>query len=112
MSFLIADGFTLDGLLPARAGLHGETKFTYRPALPDRVAGYLRDVAQASPDKALSADIKLLSEHIVGVEGMEWPSEVYVRAKLLRKAYHVDIQAMVGFVCAWTSTEWMEREKN
>lgn len=56
MGLAIADGYTLEGFLPRRPGLHEEVRFKYRPALPGRVADYMRaDKASGVKEMAQTA---------------------------------------------------------
>ena len=107
MGLLIRDGYTLDGKIPAKPGLHGEVKFSYRPALPERVVEFLR-ADTSTPVRELANTIKLLSEHLVA-----WDEECDPTSpETLRRVPHSALQLLVNHVTGYSATDWAEREKN
>lgn len=111
MAFLIRDGFTLEGLVPARPGLHGEVRFSYRPAIPERVGEYLKADASTAP-KELANHVKLLLEHLVSWDVEENGQPVPLDAAALRRVPHGALQVLLNHVTGYTATDWGEREKN
>lgn len=115
----IEDGFTLKGRVEPLPGLHGGVSFTYRPALPARVAAYLK-ADKSTPDKELAADIKLIREHVSDWDATEKgegaDSEAEAPApldeKTLRRVYYPVLQAMINHVCSYTASVWDAAEKN
>ena len=112
MGLLIQDGFTLDGILPNRPGLHGEIRFKYRPALSERVSGYLKGIA------SFDNETKLVADHLAEVEGEgELNNTLGIKdkteaVKMLKRVPYPDIQVMIDHITCYRSTDWSEREKN
>lgn len=103
---LIPDGFTLEGLIPARPGLHGDVRFKYRPARSERVIEYLK-ADKGTPAKDLVADVKLLLDQLVS-----WEVEAPLDEPTLRMVAYPALQTMVNHVCGYSATDWKEREGN
>lgn len=110
MGILIRDGYTLEGLIPARPGLHGELRFSYRPALPERVVEYLR-ADKSTAAKEVGAAVKLLGEHLVSWDAEE-PLTPEGAPGLLRRLPHPVLTALVDHVTGYSATDWAAREKN
>jgi hypothetical protein len=113
MGLLIQDGYTMEGKLPDRGALHGEITFKYRPALPEAVNAYLKEINNATADKALAADLRLIAKYVVEIATVDdWPADEAGRVKMLRMVPHPDLQVLVSHVCCWSAGEWAAKEKN
>ena len=106
MGLCIADGFTLDGLLPSRCGVHGEVRFKYRPALPERVVEFLR-ADTTTPAKEMNNTCKFLLEQLVS-----WEDDALLSEGSLRHCLHADLTVLVNHCTGYSGTDWSEREKN
>jgi hypothetical protein len=112
MAFLIADGFTLNGLIPARAGLHGPGNVTYPPAHPERVMEYLKG-DESTPQKELTNWLKLLKEHLVSWDVEDKDGQVAtISDACLRRVPHPALRVLLDHVTGYKATDWNELEKN
>ena len=112
VSAYIADGYTLSGKIPALANVWPEVRFTYRPALPERVYDYLRQ-ARDSGKAQMGAIVKLLTEHLVSwsVED-EVGNERPITGEVLRRLHAPIIDRLVDAICSYTPAEAEADAKN
>lgn len=111
-SAFIRDGFTLEGKVEARPGLYPEIRFTYRPALPRRVAEYLK-ADKGTPEKEQRADTKLLLEHVQSWDAHdENGQQLSFDEATLTRVYHPILQTLLNHVTGYTATDWQVQEKN
>lgn len=113
MGFLIRDGYTLPGLIPAKKGLYDEVTFKYRPALAERCMEYFKADQEAKGDpkeaaKKEKANVdRLLLEHLSG-----WSEPDPISAETLMQVPYPALMLMVNHVTCYAATDWAEREKN
>jgi hypothetical protein len=100
------DGFTLKGRVEPLPGLHDGVSFTYRPALPARVAAWTK-AKGVSAEKNLAADLKLLTEHVT-----EWDDDAPIDEPTLRRVYYPVLQQMIDHVTGYSASVWEAAEKN
>ena len=97
------DGYTLDGLVPARLG-YPPVRFKYRPALPEKVYAFTREPRPAS--QHIDAVVTLLAEHLVSwdVKGRDG-NLLPVTAHVLRRIAVPVLEAMLDHVTGYTAEQ-------
>ncbi len=111
MAFLIHDGYTLEGVVPA-LGSTPELKFRYRPALPEAVYEFGR-AAKLNGKQEMAAVIALLVAHLVDWNVTNQDGAVVpINAESLKRVSHRAQQRMVDVVTGYTADEQGADAKN
>jgi hypothetical protein len=95
-SVFIDDGQTREGFVAAKAGLHGELKFQFRPALAEERFQFARENDADGRAYARRA-AKLLEKHVTG-----WSSQVALKLDHLLKLHPDVLNAMLDQVLGYS----------
>lgn len=98
LSVLIRDGLTLDGKIAAVAGLHGELRFNYRPALPEDVHAFVN----LPPKETFRGTVALVARHLVSWDLLdEREQEIPPTEAHVRRVYYSVLQQLANHVCGY-----------
>lgn len=109
----ISDGFTLSGYLAERKGLHPAISFTYRPALPDKVATYHREMGQGNGAQAVGLTVKLLVEHLRTWDAKDRAgNSVPISEAVLRRVLYPVLELLASHVTGYVASQREQDEGN
>lgn len=112
LCLLIDDGFTLEGYIPPRKGVHGEVNFTYRLAPPKRVYEYGQE-PRGTGQQMLNAVTKLLAELLVKWDVRDRQgNEVPITPAVLARVPVPVLEQMVNAVTGYGSAQREDDLKN
>jgi hypothetical protein len=101
----IDDGLTLDGVIPARPGLHPALAFTYRPATAAEVQRYLNALARGDERDPIRATVRLVEAHLVEWEAKGKGGEpLPLSEAALRRLRHQVLQGLADHVCGYVAS--------
>ena len=113
----IPDGRTRNGKIEARPGVHAETDFVYRLALPEQVYDWQKKIAATRTGKEeLAANASFLAKHLVSWErvreGSDGPEAEPVSEAAIRGLHHLEITALLNHATGYTPPQLEADEKN
>lgn len=104
-SIFINDGLTLDATIEARPGLHPALRVKYRPALPEKVNGYLKEL-RLSGKAHTDAGVDLLAEHLVSWDAKDDAgNEVPISPRVLRRIYQPLLERLLDLVTTYSAPQ-------
>lgn len=108
---IIDDGLTLEGLVPALAGLYDAVPFLYRPALPEEVVAFLRSRDKGTPRQETRTTAEFLTKHVPSWDVTDSRgAAVAVSAEVLERTYPTVLAAMVNHVLGYTSPQTRDQQ--
>jgi hypothetical protein len=98
------DGYTLEGKLASRPGVHGEMNYKYRPALADEVQKFFSALAK-NPDGAVGTRAAFLAKHLVEWDGQTpGGTPAAIEVNVIRRLRHSALVELCDVVCGYASS--------